>query len=482
MRVEEAEKKMTKRIEVARAPAPLEEYVKHFDAVFGKSNQRDGFRQYVEGLLLPSERHKTLTGLMNTEPVVGAQLPRAQALQWFLSEADWDERKIQANRLQLLREDPTTAPTSKGVLVIDETGDRKDGHKTAHVGRQYLGKLGKIDNGVVSVTSLWADEEVYYPVDFEPYTPAHHFEQGEDDPAFRTKLTIALELVDRAHTQGIPFRAVVADNFYGEDRTLRQGFRALKLGYVLALKPSHDWWHRVGTPGSLQEVAQAAGWKNAEHPGQWARITRTFRDGSTQDWWALEIVAGPYGPDKTERAVVATTDPQTLPDLTTWYLVTNLPAPASCPVTQHQLAEACLEEVIRLYGLRMWVEQSYKQVKHTLGWSQYQVRSDRAMRRHWQLVCCAFSFCWYHASHSCSSTTEDAREAPEPSASQEPEVAVDVVATGKKNQQRNRISSTCVLAGSAASRARVAGALDPAAALLASVVRAAPSTSSPALA
>ncbi len=180
--------------------------------------------------------------------------------------------------------------------------------------------------------------------------------------------------------------------------------------------------------------------------------------------------------------MVATTDPQTLPDLTTWYLVTNLPAPTSCPVTAHQLAEACLEEVIRLYGLRMWVEQSYKQVKHTLGWSQYQVRSDRAIRRHWQLVCCAFSFCWYHASHPCSSTTEDAREAPEPPASQEPEVSVDVAATGEKNQQSNRISSTSVLAGGTASRARVAGALDHAAALLASVVRAAPTTSSPALA
>ena len=133
---------MTKRIEVARAPAPLEEYIKHFDPLFGKSNQREGFRQYLEGLLLPSERHKTLTGLVNTEPVVGAQQPRAQALQWFLCESNWDERKVQAERLKLLREDPTTAPTAQGVLVIDETGDRKDGHKTAHVGRQYLGNLG----------------------------------------------------------------------------------------------------------------------------------------------------------------------------------------------------------------------------------------------------------------------------------------------------------------------------------------------------
>ncbi len=39
---EEAEKQMTKRIEVAQAPAPLEAYAKHFDPRFSKSNQREG--------------------------------------------------------------------------------------------------------------------------------------------------------------------------------------------------------------------------------------------------------------------------------------------------------------------------------------------------------------------------------------------------------------------------------------------------------
>src|SRR5260221_14548856 len=179
MREKEAGKPMTERLEVAPAPAPLEEYVKHFDGLFGKSNQREGFRRYVEGLLLPSERHKTLTGLTNTEPVVGAQVARPQRLQWFLSESDWSERAVQAERLRLLREDVTTAPTAQGVLVIDETGDRKDGHQTAHVSRQYLANLGQIDNGVVSVSSLWADEGVYYPVDVEPYTPAVYEASGK---------------------------------------------------------------------------------------------------------------------------------------------------------------------------------------------------------------------------------------------------------------------------------------------------------------
>jgi hypothetical protein len=113
MRREEAEKTMTKRIEVARAPAPLEAYARQFDPSFGKRNQREGFRRSVQGLLLPSERHQTLTGLVNTEPVGGAQLPRAQTLQWVLSESEWDERKVQAERLTLLRADPTTAPTAQ---------------------------------------------------------------------------------------------------------------------------------------------------------------------------------------------------------------------------------------------------------------------------------------------------------------------------------------------------------------------------------
>jgi hypothetical protein len=79
---------MTKRREITPAPEPLEAYAKHFDELLSKSNQREEFRRYLEGLLLPTERHKTLTGLVNTEPLVGgAQFPRAQKLQWFLTES-----------------------------------------------------------------------------------------------------------------------------------------------------------------------------------------------------------------------------------------------------------------------------------------------------------------------------------------------------------------------------------------------------------
>src|SRR6266566_5363260 len=108
-----------------------------------------------------------------------------------------------------------------------------------------------------------------------------------------TKLKIAVELARRAVQAKIPFRAVVADSFYGEDRGVKGGLRALGVGYVLALKPSHAWWHPEGAIGAFQEAAQAAGWQSAERPGRWVKVTRTFRDGSSQDWWALEVVTGP---------------------------------------------------------------------------------------------------------------------------------------------------------------------------------------------
>ena len=62
------------------------------------------------------------------------------------------------------------------------------------------------------------------------------------------------------------------------------------------------------------------------------------------------VQAGPYGPAKTERAVIATTDPETLPDATTWYVVTNLPVPGSAAAQRSSLQAASLQDVVRLYG------------------------------------------------------------------------------------------------------------------------------------
>lgn len=58
----------------------MEDYAARFDDLFGTLAQRRVFRRYLKGLLLPTERNKTLSALANTEPVVGAQRKAAQGL------------------------------------------------------------------------------------------------------------------------------------------------------------------------------------------------------------------------------------------------------------------------------------------------------------------------------------------------------------------------------------------------------------------
>src|SRR5260221_7375553 len=186
---------------------PLEQYTQAFDDLFHTHIQRQRFREYLAGLLLPRDRNKTLTALAGAgaEPITQAQTAPVQQLQFFLTEADWDAEVLTSRRIALLQADPLTAPHADGALVIDETGVRKDGTHTAHVGYQYLGTIGKTANGIVAVTSLWADERVYYPLQVRPYTPAARLAGGKHHPAFRTKPQLALELVQAGRSAGISF-------------------------------------------------------------------------------------------------------------------------------------------------------------------------------------------------------------------------------------------------------------------------------------
>jgi hypothetical protein len=115
-----------------------------------------------------------------------------------------------------------------------------------------------------------------------------------------------------------------------------------------------------------------------------------------------------------------------------------------------------LAEIVRIYGIRHWIEQSYKQVKDELGWADFQVRSNTAIRRHQALVNCAFSFCWaaWFADHW---PQDDAAPRPGPAA-----------------ERGGPHAAGAVLAAGAVRSARLAFPLDRAAALVAGMVQGAP--------
>ncbi|GAA1154172.1 SRSO17 transposase [Kitasatospora gansuensis] len=101
---------MTARAPCPPAPGPLEGYAARFDDLFSSLAQRRGFREYLTGLLLPRDRNKTLTTLAGAEPVIGAQHPAVQRLEFFLSESTWKYEQVNTRRLELLLADPATAP------------------------------------------------------------------------------------------------------------------------------------------------------------------------------------------------------------------------------------------------------------------------------------------------------------------------------------------------------------------------------------
>jgi DDE superfamily endonuclease len=468
---------MTKRVPCPPAPGPLEEYASRFDGLFGRLAQRRGFREYLQGLLLPRERNKTLTALVGSEPVVGAQAPAVQRLQFFLSESPWDAEAVNARRLELAFAEPATTPGEDGVLVIDDTGDRKDGSRTAHVARQYLGSVGKVDNGIVAVSSLWADERMYYPLHVCPYTPAERLPRGRRDPAFRTKPQLAVELVDLALEAGASFRAVVADCFYGENATFEGALWEAGLPYVVGLKPSKGTWARADEAHTPAETARALRWGGPDDPGDWTPVVRRFRDGHEEAWWAADLTFAGYGPDRAVRLVVATTDPATLPVTSTWYLATNLPHPEAPDAADTPVGPADLTEVVRLYGLRNWVEQGYKQLKQELGWADFLVRSDPAIRRHWYLVCCAFSFCWRAWFAAPDPPADDL--VPPDTVSPAAPTATMVPGRGKNRGGADQPEPPSLLDADAPSRARLARPVDVPLALLARLVERAPAPTAP---
>jgi DDE superfamily endonuclease len=147
-----------------------------------------------------------------------------------------------------------------------------------------------------------------------------------------------MELVQAAQQAGIGFRAVVADCAYGDNPGVTHALGAAGVRFVLALKPGKGTWAPAEAAQTPTGAAGELGWRNPSSPGRWRRVRR-FRDGHTETWWAADAQLGGWGPDRPLRLSVASIDPERLPGHSTWYLLTNLPRPASRRAQPAELAD-----------------------------------------------------------------------------------------------------------------------------------------------
>lgn len=354
----------------------IDQFCASFDSSFARWEERQALRHYLIGLLLPREHNKPVVQLAAIVP--GAN---RQQLHHFMHDAPWDAEAVNRQRLELWQSHPYLGPHAAGVLIIDETGDPKRGQRIELAAQQYLGKLGHVANGVVAVTSHWADGTRHVPIGVKPYRPARRLPKGNADPAFHTKPDLAWILIEEARASDIPFRLVVADSVYGENALLESRLSLAHIPYIMGLRPSHGTWQFIEDPEHPPAFNPAEAAQRVPL-ADWQRTVRLDSHGKELVRYVAELeLPPPYGPTSDIRLIAATLDPVTLDPDSTWYLATSLP-----------MSEASTDQVYEIYRLRDWIEHYYKPVKHELGWADYQMRPERAIGRHWQMVMLAFTF------------------------------------------------------------------------------------------
>jgi SRSO17 transposase len=86
---------------------------------------------------------------------------------------------------------------------------------------------------------------------------------------------------------------------------------------------------------------------------KWCKFERVLDDGSREVRYIREII---YGKKRALRYWEITTDIETLPENSTWYVMTQIPG-------------VLAKEVGNLYGNRTWIEYGFRQSKSELGWA-----------------------------------------------------------------------------------------------------------------
>lgn len=123
-------------------------------------------------------------------------------LHHFLTEAPWSASQLNERRLEVMNQCSQTRIGRGFSLIVDDSGHRKSGNFTAGVGRQYIGEIGKTENGIVVVTTHLYDGKKSLPLDIELYQHASCLPEGKKDTEFKKKPELALDLIDRSRERG----------------------------------------------------------------------------------------------------------------------------------------------------------------------------------------------------------------------------------------------------------------------------------------
>lgn len=372
--------------------ARLETFLEDLGDLLGDRRRKASFATYALGLLGEGERK-------SVEPIAARAVGGAsdveaahQRLLHFLARSEWDDRAVRrfATRYALKF---MTATQPVEACIIDDTGFLKQGTHSVGVQRQYTGSAGKIANCQVGVSLSLATHSDHLPIDFELYLPTSWTDDAArrrearipDEVVFKTKPELALEMLTRAHQDGLPLGVVLADAGYGSSSEFRLGIHRLGLPYSVGVVSTskvfevHEVVNRGGKAIDLRKLAT-----KLDAKGKFQRFTwRTGSRGELSARFAMRRVTpcGEQGQVLDERSTVwlliewrdGEADPAN-------YYFSSLPEDTS------------LDSLVAITTQRWRTERAYQDLKGELGLDHYEGRKFRGWHHHISVVLCCYAF------------------------------------------------------------------------------------------
>lgn len=326
-----------------------------------------------------------------------------QAVQQFISDSRWDSQAVKDRVAQ--NADNLIGSSRDACLLIDESGFAKKGKKSVGVSRQWLGRLGKVDNGQVGVFSALCNGSHAVPVDSRLYLPEEWINDPKrcleakvplDKIVFKTKDQLALEMVDHAQDLGLRYGWVGADAGYGKG-----------LGFCINLEKKNETFmvdihsdQRIykEKPAPCLPNAKGRGkkptryqignkgvrvdkWVAAQPKKSWRKVT--VRDSTkgklTYEFLAVRVWLWVKDTQEVRRwHLVVRRNPDTPTDYK--YSLSNAPKGAK------------LKRLAYMQSQRFWIERSFEDAKSECGMADYQMRGWVGWHHHMALVNMAMLF------------------------------------------------------------------------------------------
>jgi SRSO17 transposase len=352
-------------------------FERHFDTAASVQH----FRHYARGLLsdLPRKTAEPLALAAGTPP---------RSLQQFLKACLWDHDGLTDALQRTLRATVADLPPDPvgTVGILDETSARKQGTRTPGVRRQYLGCIGKVDNGIVSVHLAVArgsfkallDSELFLPESWEADRQRCRDADIPDEVHYRPKWQIGIELLTRAERNGWQFHWLTFDEGYGGKPGCLQILDLVGQSYVGAVPTTFSC-----RPGRRRTALSAAAVFSL--PGVKRQAARSFRikqQTGAATVWQVKVVKVALGEDRRPRhRLILARNRETGEKK---YFITNAPGRIG------------VRRVLAVAFVRWNVEHVFRVAKGEVGLTHFEGRSYVSLKRHFVLCLVVMTFVSLH--------------------------------------------------------------------------------------